>query len=110
MKLLNNLVSFLLELAMLGALSFWGFHAGSTGLIKWLLGLGVPVLVIIFWGTFMAPHASNRIAWPWLPVVSLLLFLVSAAALYSAGERSIAVVFAAIAVVNGAFVFMWHQY
>lgn len=110
MKLLNNLVSFLLELAMLGALSFWGFHAGSTGLINWLLGLGIPLLVVIFWGTFMAPNAKNRIAWPWLPVVSLLLFLISAAALYSVGERSIAVAFAATAIVNSAFVFMWHQY
>lgn len=95
---------------MLGALSFWGFHAGSTGPIKWLLGLGVPLLVIIFWGMFMAPSAKNRIAWPWLPVVSLVLFLISAATLYGAGERSMAVVFAAVAVVNCIFVFIWRQY
>lgn len=110
MKLLNNLVSFLLELAMLGAISFWGFHAGNTSLIKWLLGLGIPLLVIVFWSVFMAPQANNRIAWPWLPVVSLLLFLISAAALYGAGARSAAAVFAATAVINCIFVFIWHQY
>jgi hypothetical protein len=109
MKLLNNLVSFLLELAMLGAFAFWGFHAGNGTVMKWLLGIGIPVLVVAFWSIFMAPRSSHRIAWPWLPIISLGLFLLSAAALYAAGKPALAVSLAAIAVVNGALVFAWRQ-
>ena len=110
MKLLNNLVSFLLELAMLGALIFWGFHVGNTTAAKWLLGAVVPLAVIVFWSFFMAPQASSRIAWPWLPVISLVLFLISALALYVAGMQTAAIILAIVAVVNVVLVFVWHQY
>lgn len=109
MKLLNDLVSFLLELAMLGAFAFWGFHAGNGTMMKWLLGIGIPVLVVIFWSVFMAPRAGHRMTWPWLPIISLGLFLLSAAALYAAGKPALALSLAAVAVVNGALVFTWHQ-
>jgi len=109
MKMLNNLVSFLLELAMLGALGYWGFHTVSSVPLKWVLGIGVPALVIVFWSLFMAPNAEHRIGWPWLPVISLALFLVSAAALYAANARTTAIVLAVVAVVNGLLVFAWHQ-
>lgn len=110
MKSLNKLVSFLLELAMLGALVYWGFQVGGTLPMRLLLGLGVPVVVAIFWGKCMAPNARRRIAWPWLPLVAVMLFLGSAAALYFAGAPTAATMLAALAVINCAFVFAWHQY
>lgn len=109
MKLLNNLVSFLLELAMLGALSYWGFHTGNSTSLKWLLGIGAPAAVVVFWGFFMAPNSSHRLPWPWVPIVSLVLFLASALALYAANARSAALVLAVVAIINISFVFMWHQ-
>jgi hypothetical protein len=109
MKLLNNLVSFLLELAMLGALGYWGFHADGPALLKWGLGIGVPALVIVFWSVFMAPNAAHRLAWPWLPAVTLVLFLASALVLYAANARSAALVLAVVSVANVALVFVWHQ-
>ena len=109
MKLLNNLVSFLLELAMLGALSYWGFHAGSSVPLKWLLGIGVPIAVIVFWGFCMAPTSDYRLPWPWVPIVSLVLFLAAALALYASHARSAALALAVVAIVNVALVLIWHQ-
>jgi hypothetical protein len=109
-KQLNNLVSFLLELAMLGAFAFWGFHAGPTTVTKWLLGIGLPLLLVIFWSRFMAPKARSRLTWPWLPIASLFLFLLSAFVLYMAGGQTAAVILAVVAVINSLLVFIWHQY
>ena len=107
--MLNNLVSFLLELAMLAALGYWGFTVGSSALLKWLLGIGVPVAVIVFWSFFMAPNSAQRLPWPWVPIVSLVLFLASAVALYVANARSAALLLAAITIVNVTLVLIWHQ-
>lgn len=109
MKLLNNLVSFLLELAMLGALGYWGFSAGGSLPLKWLLGIGVPAALIAFWSVFMAPNSTRRLAWPWVPIVSLVLFLGSALALYSAGAHDAGAVLAVVSIVNVALVLIWRQ-
>lgn len=79
---LNMSVGFLLEVAMLAAFCYWGFRLRSPA--GFIAGIGVPVLVIVFWGLFMAPRASRRMPWPALPLVALLIFLASAAALLAA--------------------------
>lgn len=110
MKMLNEALSFLLELAMLVAFGYFGFHVGGPVWLKWLLGIGLPLVVAVFWSIFMAPRASQRLPWPILPVISLILFLTAAVLLYVAGGKTWAVIMAAASVINAVFVFMWHQY
>lgn len=110
MKALNEALSFLLELAMLLALGYVGFHIGGPAWLKWLVGIGLPLAVAVFWGLWMAPRADHRLPWPVLPIVALALFLVSAALLYMAGAKSWAIVMAAASMVNAVFVMIWHQY
>src|SRR4051794_917171 len=47
-------LQFLLELAVLGALGYWGFDA-TGGLPRRLLGLGAPGLALAFWAVLGAP-------------------------------------------------------
>ena len=48
---LNLAVRFLLELAALFSLGYWGW-AANEGFSRWLLMLGVPLVAAVFWGVF----------------------------------------------------------
>lgn len=66
---------------MLAAFCVWGFRQEAPW--NYVLGVGLPAVVIVLWGYFMAPKAQRRLPWPVLPVVSLAAFLVAAALLVS---------------------------
>jgi hypothetical protein len=57
LKMLNVLLRFLLELCMLAAAGYWGFKTGSGWAMKAILGIGLPVLLAVLWGIFVAPKA-----------------------------------------------------
>jgi Protein of unknown function (DUF2568) len=38
------------------ALCYWGFHL--SGAVRFLAGLGAPILFAVLWGMFAAPKAS----------------------------------------------------
>lgn len=64
-KVINEIFSFFLELAMLAAFAYGGFHFGDNRVMHYFLGIGIPVLVIIFWAKYMAPKAVSRLSIPW---------------------------------------------
>ena len=43
---------------MLAAYSYWGFHLDKGLLIKLLIGIKIPILVAVIWGTFISPKAA----------------------------------------------------
>jgi hypothetical protein len=49
LKHLNLALRFMLELAALGALAYWGVRTGSALSLKFGLGAGLPVLAAVFW-------------------------------------------------------------
>lgn len=106
-SLLNLVLAFLLELAMLAAFSFWGFSAGKILLTKLLLGLGIPVLVAVLWGLFMAPKAKQRLQGVAYLAARLFLFGLSAVLLYLAGQTTLAVIYASLIVLNTVLLYAW---
>lgn len=72
----NNVLSFILEVALLVAGFFWAFKTfpAPSGLI---IGLIIAALLVAFWTLVMTPKARLRIRWPAQPMVALLLFLVA---------------------------------
>jgi hypothetical protein len=103
-KSLILLIRFLLELAMLAALGYWGFKTGDSAVMQWLLGLGTPALAAVLWGLYIAPKATHKVpkaVWIGLQVV---LFGAAAGALAAVAPQSLAVVFAVAVVVDGAAV------
>ncbi|GAA2334346.1 YrdB family protein [Streptomyces cuspidosporus] len=98
----NELLAFLLELAALACLSWWGFsvaHDEATGV---LLGVGTPLVAIVLWSLFAAPKAR------WRPRLSLVLVVKAvvlgggAAAVYGVGEHVAAMVMAVVVIANTA--------
>lgn len=57
---LNLLVRFLLEIALLVIFGYWGFHK-FEGATKYLMGIGLPVVVAILWGTFRVPNDPGKL-------------------------------------------------
>ena len=58
---LNLLVSFVLELCMLGAVAYWGFTTGDGAAMQALLGVGGPLSIAVVWGLFIAPKATFEV-------------------------------------------------
>lgn len=108
-KLLNLGIRFLLELCILVIFGYWGFKTGSSTLIKFLLGLGSPILFAVVWGTFLAPKSSMRLGEPWLFLLELVLFALTIWALYSTGKVNLTAAFSVIYVLNKILMIIWKQ-
>jgi hypothetical protein len=98
---LNAFARFALELCALAALAYWGFSTGD-GLGKILLGLGVPLLVVLVWGTFGSPGAPFRAAAPLRLALLAVIFGWAVIGLWQTGHQVLALLLAAAAVLNTA--------
>ena len=110
LKFLNSALAFFLELAMLIAFGYWGFHGERSTLLKWLLGIGIPLLAIVLWGFFFAPNAAHRLNMIAGTLLSSLLFLIAAAALYQTGHTVLGLTMAVIVIVNRVLILIWKQW
>ncbi|PBC70643.1 uncharacterized protein DUF2568 [Streptomyces sp. TLI_235] len=98
----NELLAFVLELAALVLLAWWGVAAGDGAVAKVLLGVGLPAAAIVLWGLFAAPRARFRPPLPGVLLVKAVVLGGGAAALYGLGHHAAAYVLAAVIVVNTA--------
>src|SRR5262245_19782947 len=89
-KAANLAVRFLLELCVLAAVGYWGFQTGQGLILKLILGLGAPLLVAVFWGIFLAPASSRRVAEPWRFLLEVVVFGLAVAALATTGHATLA--------------------
>ena len=105
----NLLVRFLLELCMLAAVGYWGFKTQSGWALKVLLGIGMPVLIAILWGLFVAPRAAYPLQGLSRLGVELTLFSAGAVALYASGTANLAWIYVVVLAVNEVLLFVWSQ-
>ncbi len=105
---INLAFRFLLELAGLAALSYWGWSQFG-GVLRVALGIGLPFLTAILWATFRVPgdsSSSGRAPVRVPGLVRLLLEIVllggGALALFQAGQTLLAGLFTAGLIVHYA--------
>ena len=55
----NLMIRFLLELLALASVGLWGWKS-YEGTLQYLLGLGLPILMTIVWGTFAVIDDPSR--------------------------------------------------
>jgi hypothetical protein len=104
----NDGLRFLLELAALAALAYWGF-AEHDGVVQWLLGLGAPLVAAGVWGRFVAPKASHPAVDPRRLALEVLVFGSGVAAICVAEQTTLAIVFGALVLVHLALTFALGQ-
>lgn len=103
MRLVNEGLAFVLELAALAALAYWGFTAEGVA-AKIVLGVGAPVVAAVVWGLFAAPRATVALPLPGVLLVKAIVFGAAVAALAVRGDAVPAIVFAVLVVANTAYV------
>jgi len=100
----NLVLAFVLELCILAALGYWGLQTGSGPIAKGALGIGAPVLAAVVWGMFLAPKAAVQ-----LPTVAYWALKAVIFGLAVAGHPTLAWIFGAVALLNGALLYAWRQ-
>jgi hypothetical protein len=100
---------FLLELAGLAAVAYWGVTVGDGLLQQVSLAVGAVVLLAGVWGLFVAPKAGRRLGDPLRLVVELVVFGVAVGALLSVGAVVVGLVFGVLVVVSEVTVWVLGQ-
>lgn len=105
---LNLAVRFLLEIGALVAIGYWGFDQHS-GIWRFLLGLGLPLVAAAAWGVFAVPGDRSRSGSAPVPVpgwvrlfLELAFFGLAAWALYDTGRPLLALILAGVTAVHYA--------
>ncbi len=96
----NGLLAFVLELASVAALAWWGFVVGHGALARVLLGFGAPAAFVLVWARWLAPRAELRLDLPWLLLVKVALFGLTAVALAASGHPRLAAGFGGAAALS----------
>jgi hypothetical protein len=106
---LNLALKFLLELAALAAFGLWGASI-ADGAAAVLLAIGLPAAVAVLWGTFAAPRARRRLPLRLRAPFELGVFALAALALWRAESATLALAFAAVALVNALLLTAYDQW
>ena len=105
---INLGVRFVLEIGALAALAWWGRQQAS-GVWRYVLTIGIPLLAAIVWGTFAVPDDPSRSGEARVPVPGLVRLIIELAvfglatwALFVTGATTLGWVFGVAVVVHYA--------
>ncbi len=110
LKSFNQAISFLVELCMRAALSYFGFACFPGTAMRWVVGLGLPAVAAVLWGFLLAPRSSRRL--PIAPgvVLSTALFLLAAVLLFLCGQVVLGVIMAVVSLANRLLVLLRREW
>ncbi|MCI2957910.1 YrdB family protein [Agromyces atrinae] len=97
----NEILRFFLELFAFLSLGIWGFLAFEEWWLKFVVGLGAPLVAILVWALFRSPKAVFRIDAFAKAIIEIAVFTAAALAWWTLGQPIVAVVFAVVAAVSG---------
>ncbi|MFF0435334.1 YrdB family protein [Streptomyces sp. NPDC004327] len=98
----NEGLAFLLEIAALGCLAWWGWHSTGPVALRLVLAVAAPAAAAVLWGLFAAPKARIRVPLAGILAVKALVFGAAVAALYGVGHPAWGLAFGIVALVNTA--------
>jgi hypothetical protein len=105
---INLAVRFLLEIAGLMAIGYWGWHQGE-GFLSIILAIGLPVIAAVLWGTFAVLEDPSRSGKAPVPIPGILRLVLETAffgfatwALYEAGAPRLGLVYAIVVLLHYA--------
>ena len=108
-KQANLALRFVLELAALAALGYWGATAGKGRLVRVGLAAVAPIVAAVTWMLFVAPNATFDVGPVARFVVELLVFGSAIAGLAVRKRRRPALLLAAAYAVNRVLMEVWDQ-
>lgn len=109
LKSLNLALAFFLEFCVLAAFLYWGFHLNTNIFFQIIAGVGAPLVVVIFWGIWLAPNADLRLGLGWLIALKTVLFGLASIALIVSHQPQIGFALLAVFAVSEALGLIWGQ-
>ena len=91
-------LAFVLELAALAALAYWGWG------VAWELAIAAPAAWIVLWAVFGSPRAKVKLSASRHLAFEVVMFGSAAVALWAAGQPVWAIAFAAVWAVNRSLI------
>lgn len=103
---INLALRFALELAALISFGYWGWNA-SSGPVRFVLALGLPLIAAFLWGIFAVPHDPSRSGKAPIPVPGVMrlflefdFFVLAALAIADLGSWGLALAFGAVVILH----------
>ncbi len=109
MRDINLGLRFVLELAALAGFLVFGLRASDEAIISVFLGLGLPLVAMAAWGTFISPKAPRRIDDPVRLGIEVGIFGLAALALVASGFVVAGVLLAVAAGISLLLMVLWDQ-
>lgn len=110
MMLLQNIniaLRFLIEVSIVFLIGYWGFNFSNQLIIKFLLGIALPMLLMIFWGLFVAPKAPYLVT-PFLKGgIEIVTIGMGILAMYHTSYHEYTIMYSIVAYVNLLFIYIW---
>jgi hypothetical protein len=103
---INLILRFLLEIAILFSLGYWGWTQ-QQGVLRYVLAIGLPIIAAVIWGTVRVPGDASHSGTARVPVpgtlrliIELVLFASGTWCLYISGQTTWSMIFAALAIAH----------
>jgi hypothetical protein len=108
-KAINLVTAFLLEIAMIVAFGYFGYHYPENFAIKYFLMIGIPLAATILWGFLAAPKSKYRLQKLPRLIFALTIFGAAIFLLNSTGKTMLAAVFAILVIINQLLLFILEE-
>jgi hypothetical protein len=102
----NDLLRFGLELAGIVSLGLWGWRAGGSSPLRFVLAIAAPLVLIAIWSIWIAPKADSPLDPTVRVIVGSALLLAAAGGLWLVGLSRVAAIFAVLIIVNTILMFV----
>ncbi len=103
---INLMIRFILELMALVSVGFWAWKS-FDGPLQYILGIGLPILMTIIWGTFAVPDDPSRSGKAPIPVSGLVrlvleitFFALAVWALYDLQQSELSYILGGIVIIH----------
>ena len=103
---INLMIRFILELLALAAVGFWGWKS-FDGTFQYIFGIGLPILMMVIWGSFAVPDDPSRSGKAPVPVpgsirlvIEFLFFALATWALYDLPEIELSSIFGGLVIIH----------
>lgn len=109
LKYLNLGIRFILEIISLVAIGYWGFQLQAGTLVRYSVGIGVPIIIMIIWGTFGSPAAPYRLSPAYRIILQIVIFASAILAVYFSYNQTLSIIFAILIIINTLLFYIWKQ-
>jgi hypothetical protein len=94
-----------METGIVAGLAYWGFHTGSNLTMEIILGIGTPLLIFGFWGSYDF-HNFGKWSEPLRLIQEIILSGLAAIVLFSTGQYFLGWTLGIISIIHHLFVYL----